>query len=162
MNFEGFDAHWLWLIAALALGIAELLVPGVFLIWLAAAAALTAVAALIFGLPLAFQFAVFALFAIGSVYVGRRWYANNPVETSDPLLNDRAARLIGETVLVVGAIENGQGRVRVGDGVWRARGPDAEIGQWVRVTAAEGTCLRIEPLTQPSAPRDKPDGLLEG
>lgn len=149
MNFGGLDAHWVWLIAAVALGIAELLVPGVFLVWLAAAAALTGVAALIFGMPLAFQFAVFALFAIGSVYLGRRWYANHPVDSSDPLLNDRAARLIGENLLVVAAIENGQGRVRVGDGVWPARGPDAEVGDWVRVTGAEGTCLRVEPLPRP-------------
>ncbi len=144
MNLTGLEPHWLWLIVAVVLGIAELLVPGVFLIWLAAAAALTGLAALIFGLPLAFQFAVFALLAIASVYFGRRWYANNPVESSDPLLNDRAARLIGEHVVVVGAIENGQGRVRVGDGVWPARGPDAAEGNWVRVTGADGTCLRVE------------------
>jgi hypothetical protein len=141
-----------WLIVALALAVAEILVPGVFLIWLAAAAALTGLAALIFGIPLAFQFAVFALSAIAAVYAGRRWYANNPVESSDPLLNDRGARLIGENVVVVGAIENGQGRVRVGDGVWPARGPDAEAGSWVRVTGAEGTCLRVEPIARPLIP----------
>jgi hypothetical protein len=155
VNFGGLEPHWIWLIVAVALGIAELLVPGVFLIWLAAAAALTGVAALIFNLPLAFQFAIFALFAIASVYFGRRWYADHPVESSDPLLNDRAARLIGENVVVVGAIENGQGRVRVGDGVWPARGADAAAGSWVRVTGAEGTCLRVEPLSPPT-PGDKP------
>ncbi len=144
MNIGGLEPHWLWLIVAVALGIAELLVPGVFLIWLAAAAALTGLAALIFGLPLAFQFAVFALLAIASVYFGRRWYANNPVESSDPLLNDRAARLVGESVIVVGALQNGRGRVRVGDSVWPARGPDAEEGSWVRVTGADGTCLNVE------------------
>src|SRR5687767_14432984 len=113
MNLDGFEPHWIWLSAAALLGIAELLMPGVFLIWLAAAAALTGFAALLFGIPLAFQFALFALLALGATYVGRRWYANNPVESSDPLLNDRAARLVGQTVIVVGAIENGTGRVRV-------------------------------------------------
>ena len=33
---EGIDAHWIWLIAAALLGIAELVVPGVFFIWVAA------------------------------------------------------------------------------------------------------------------------------
>jgi membrane protein implicated in regulation of membrane protease activity len=126
VSFWGLEPHWVWLVVAVALGIAELLVPGVFLIWLAAAAALTGLAALIFGLPLAFQFAMFALLAIASVYLGRRWYANNPVESSDPLLNDRAARLVGENVLVVEAIVNGRGKVQVGDSVWLARGADAE------------------------------------
>ncbi len=153
MNFDGIEPHWLWLIAAAVLGIAELLMPGVFLIWLAAAAAVTGFAALLVGIPLAFQFALFALLSIGAVWFGRRWYANNPVESSDPLLNDRAARLVGETVTVVTAIEGGQGRVRVGDdGVWSARGPDVEVGARVRVVGAEGTCLRVEPLVIPHSP----------
>ena len=146
MNLDGLEPHWIWLSAAALLGIAELLVPGVFLIWLAAAAALTGFAALLFGVPLAFQFALFALLALGATYVGRRWYANNPVESSDPLLNDRVARLIGETVTVVDAIEGGQGRVRVGDSVWTARGPDSPAGTRVRVTGATGTCLTVGPV----------------
>lgn len=145
MNFlDGVEPHWAWLIGAAVLGIAELLMPGLFLIWLAAAAAITGFAALLFGIPLAFQFALFALVALAAVYVGRRWYANHPVESSDPFLNDRAARLIGETVVVVGAIENGVGRVKVGDSVWNARGPDAEVGARVRVIGADGTCLKVE------------------
>ena len=144
MNLDGIEPHWLWLITAAALGIAELLVPGVFLIWLAAAAAVTGFAALLFGIPLAFQFALFALLAMAAVYSGRRWYANNPVESSDPLLNDRAARLVGQIVVVVGAIENGRGRVKIGDGVWDARGEDAPEGARVRVVGAEGTCLKVE------------------
>jgi len=149
MNLDGIEPHWVWLIGAAILGIAELLMPGVFLIWLAAAAAVTGFAALLFGVPLAFQFALFALLAIGAVTVGRRWYAAHPVESSDPLLNDRAARLIGETVTVVGAFEGGHGRVKVGDGVWNARGPDADVGAKVRVVGAEGTCLKVEPLGLP-------------
>lgn len=142
---SGPDPHWWWLVAAILLAMAELVVPGAFLIWLAAAAALTGVAALVLGVPLAFQFALFALFSIGSVYFGRRWYGD-AVPSSDPLLNDRAARLIGETLVVVDAIENGRGRVKVGDGVWPARGPDADVGARVRVTGADGTCLKVEPV----------------
>ena len=143
------EPQWIWLLAATALGIAELLVPGVFLIWLAAAAAVTGFVTLIFGIPLAFQFAVFALLSLGMVWYGRRWYHNNPVESSDPLLNDRAARLIGETLVLVSPIENGRGRVRVGDGVWQCKGEDAEQGTKVRVIGAEGACLRVEPIEAP-------------
>jgi membrane protein implicated in regulation of membrane protease activity len=146
MNLDGLEPHWVWLSAAALLGIAELLVPGVFLIWLAAAAALTGFAALLFGIPLAFQFALFALLALAATYVGRRWYANNPVESSDPQLNDRASRLTGKTVIVADAIEGGEGRVRVGDSVWAARGPDAPAGARVRITGAAGTCLTVEPI----------------
>lgn len=144
MNLDGIEPHWIWLIGAAVLGIAELLMPGIFLIWLAAAAAVTGLAALLFGAPIEFQFALFALLAIAAVYVGRRWYSANPVVSSDPLLNDRAARLVGQTVVVVEAIAGGTGRVRVGDSVWNARGEDAEVGARVRVVGAEGTCLKVE------------------
>jgi membrane protein implicated in regulation of membrane protease activity len=140
----GLEPHWIWLIVAVALGIAELLVPGVFLIWLAAAAALTGLAALILGIPLAFQFALFALLAIGSVYLGRRWYANNPVESSDPLLNERGQRLIGKTVIVVEPVDEHRGRVRIGDSEWSARGGPAGAGEQVRIVAIDGNCLRVE------------------
>ena len=144
MNGLELEPHWVWLLAATALGIAEILVPGVFLIWLAAAAALTGFATLVFGIPMAFQFLLFALLAIGAVFGGRRWYTNNPVESSDPLLNDRTSRLIGRSVEVVTEIRNGEGRVKVGDGVWNCRGPDCEAGARVRVVGAHGTCLQVE------------------
>ena len=143
-----YDAHWLWLLAAIVMAIAELLVPGVFLIWLAAAAAGTGLLTLVFGISFAFQIVLFALLAIGAVYAGRKWYSANPVESSDPLLNQRAARLVGETVVVVTAIEDGRGRVKVGDSVWNCRGPDCEAGSRVRVTGADGSCLTVVRLAE--------------
>ena len=145
MNGFNLEPHWLWLLGATLLAIAEIIVPGVFLIWLAAAAAITGLLALAFDIPVAFQFALFALLAIASVYGGRRWYVRNPMPSSDPLLNDRAARLKGETLVVVSDIENGRGRVKVGDGVWACRGPDCPAGTRVRVVGAEGSCLLVEP-----------------
>ena len=147
MNIGGMEIelHWLWLIAAALLASAEIIAPGIFLIFLAAAAALTGLAALL-GVPFAFQLAIFPLLALASVHLGRRWYADRPIASSDPLLNDRAARLVGETVLVVAAIEHGSGRVKVGDSVWAAKGEDAEVGARVRVTGAAGTCLTVEPI----------------
>jgi inner membrane protein len=147
------DTHWWWLAAAIVLAIAELVVPGAFLIWIAAAAALTGVAALLLGIPLTVQFVLFGLFSVASVFFGRRFYGN-AVESSDPLLNDRAARLVGEIVVVVEDIEHGRGRVKVGDGVWSARGPDAPTGARVRITGAQGSCLIVTPteaLPNPSS-----------
>lgn len=155
MVLSGLEAHWWWLLIAALLGILEIFAPGVFLIWMAAAAALTGVLVLAVPLPLPFQLGVFALLAVAAVYGGRRHYQRNPVESSDPLLNDRTARLIGQNVVVVTAIEDGEGRVKVGDGVWVARGPDAPAGSRMRVVGAEGTALRVEPLPA-SAPLDRP------
>jgi membrane protein implicated in regulation of membrane protease activity len=143
---SGLEPHWIWLIAAAVLGIAEMMIPGVFLVWLAAAAALTGVVALLFDMPAAFQFALFGLLSLASVYFGRRWYAANPVESSDPLLNDRVSRMIGEIVVVVVAIENGRGQVSVGDTVWPARGAEAPAGTRVKIVGVEGTTLKVEPV----------------
>lgn len=139
------EPHWWWLIIALVLGIAEMIAPGVFLIWLGIAAFVTGVATLLLGLPLAGQFLVFAVAAVAAVYAGRRWFKMNPIESSDPLLNERTSRLIGQVVVVTSAIENGVGRVKIGDSVWNCRGPDAEAGTRVRVKGADGACLMVEP-----------------
>lgn len=146
------EPHWMWMLAAIFLGIAELIVPGVFLIWLAAAAAATGLLTLAFGIDLPFQFAIFALVAIASVYLGRRWYVNNPMPSADPMLNDRAARLVGRTVVATAAIVNGEGRVKVGDSVWSCRGPDCAEGSRVRIVGADGSCLKVEPVREIEGP----------
>src|SRR5688572_4004372 len=149
MSPLGLDDHWWWLIAAALLGILEIFLPGIFLIWVAAAAAITGIVAALLPIALPFQLALFALLSMAAVYSGRRHYERNPVPSSDPLLNDRTARLVGQNVLVVTAIENGEGRVKVGDGVWAARGPDAPAGSRMRVIGAEGTCLTVELVEPP-------------
>ncbi|HWT11677.1 MAG TPA: NfeD family protein [Allosphingosinicella sp.] len=143
MNLAGLEAHWWWLLGAALLGILEIFVPGIFLIWMAAAAGITGIVAALVPLPFPFQLALFGLLALAAVYSGRRFYDRNPVASADPLLNDRTARLIGQNVVVVTAIEHGEGRVKVGDGVWVARGPDAPAGSHMVVTGADGTCLRV-------------------
>jgi len=140
------DAHWIWMILAAILGTAEIIMPGFFLIWIGLAALVTGVFTLLTGITEPAQFAVFAVLAIAAVYAGRRWFALNPIESSDPLLNDRAARLVGETVTVVEAIDGGSGRVRVGDGVWPAKGLDAPIGTRLRVAGIDKGVLVVDPL----------------
>ncbi|HVI98657.1 MAG TPA: NfeD family protein [Sphingomonas sp.] len=146
------QAGWLWLILAVVLAVAELFLPGVFLIFLAIAAAITGVASLVLtDLSLAGQLVSFGLWTGVAVLIGKRWYHDYPVESADPLLNDRAARLIGQIVEVTEAISDGHGRVRVADGVWPARGPDAPVGAQVRITGMEDGALVTRPVEAPSA-----------
>ena len=136
---------WLgWLILAVLLGVAELAVPGVFLIWIAMAAAATGLIAFALPLPLPLQVVLFALFCLLSVYAGRRWYRDNPVPSTDPLLNDRAARLIGRQVTVVEPLSGGEGRVHIDDTTWTATGPDADIGTRMIITGVSGATLMVE------------------
>lgn len=135
-----------WLTVAAVLAIAELLAPGIFLVFIAAGAGVTGLVLLAVPMPLIFQVGVFAVATAASVGIGYRWYNRNPVPSSDPLLNDRIARLIGQVVTVAEPIVHGKGRVRVGDGEWNARGPDLPAGANVRIVAAEGGTLDVEPV----------------
>jgi membrane protein implicated in regulation of membrane protease activity len=136
-----------WLAAALVLGIAELVIPGVFAVFLGIAAAITGVAVLALGeLPVTAQIASFAVWSAVTVLIGKRWYVDYPVATSDALLNDRAGRMIGETVTVETAILHGTGRVHIGDGSWPARGADAAVGDCVRIVAVENGVVVVERL----------------
>ncbi|KQN04166.1 NfeD family protein [Sphingomonas sp. Leaf25] len=129
---------------AVALGVAELAVPGVFLVFVALAAAITGLLALLFPpLTLPAELVVFGAWSVVTVLVGRRWYADYPVDSADPLLNDRAARLIGQEVVVIEPIAGGTGRVRVGDSDWIARGPDLPIGTRVRIVGVSGSVLNV-------------------
>ena len=138
------DPWTLWMIAGVVLLIAEIVVPGFFLIWIGAAALLTGVVTLLFGVAEPVQFLIFAVAAVAAVYAGRRWLRNNPIETADPLLNNRAARLVGQIVPVVQAISDGRGRVRVGDTEWVAQGPDTPVGGRVHIVGADGSVLIVE------------------
>jgi membrane protein implicated in regulation of membrane protease activity len=138
------EDHWGWLVFAALLGIAEVLMPGVFLIWIAIAAGITGLVALALPISLPFQLLLFAALSLLAVWAGRRWYVDNPVPSSDPLLNDRSARLIGQNVTVVEAIAASEGRVKVGDSVWSATGPDTPAGTRMRVVGVDGTVLRVE------------------
>ena len=136
--------HWLWLIAAAVLGIAELVVPGVYLIWIGLAALVTGVATLLLPLPVVAQFILFTLAAFTAVYAGRRYLLSNPIVSDDPKLNDRGARMIGMIVTAVEPVDSAHGRVKVGDSVWSARGADAAIGERLRVTGSDGSMLFVE------------------
>jgi len=138
------EPGWLWAIGGVLLLILELLAPGFFLIFIGVAAIATGIFALLFDLGLPAQLGLFAIYSLLAVMGGRRFYANANEDVSDPLLNDRAARLVGKVVTVVEAVDEHGGRVRVGDSEWSARGGPADAGQRVRIAGIDGNCLRVE------------------
>jgi membrane protein implicated in regulation of membrane protease activity len=136
------DPGWLWLIGGVVLLIAEVIAPGFFLIFIGGAAIATGLFTILFDLGLGPQVALFAIYALLAVMVGRRFYTNRA--SADPLLNDRAGRLVGKMVTVVAAVDEHEGRVRVGDSEWSARGGPAAAGTRVRIMGIDGNCLLVE------------------
>jgi membrane protein implicated in regulation of membrane protease activity len=146
MDWFNDNAHWVWLTLGLVLAGLEMLVPGVYLIWLAAAAIITGL--LTWGLELSqpFQVIDFVFLSLIMAFSAKRFLRERPIESADPLMNRRGARMVGETALVVSAIEHGSGRVKVGDGEWIARGANVAAGERVRITGTDGSSLLVEPL----------------
>ncbi|OGS48234.1 MAG: hypothetical protein A3J40_00460 [Erythrobacter sp. RIFCSPHIGHO2_12_FULL_63_10] len=142
----GFDPHWIWASIGLTLAALEMIVPGVYLIWLAVAAIITGV--LTFGLDLSLgsQVIIFASISLIAVYSARRFLRDSPIESSDPLMNQRGNRLVGETALVTQAFDGGTGRIKLGDSEWLARGPDLDVGARVRITGSDGAILHVVPV----------------
>jgi membrane protein implicated in regulation of membrane protease activity len=141
---DSVSTHWFWLSLGLILGVAEMVAPGFFLMWLGLAALTVGVLDYFLPITFAYQVAMFAILSVLAVFAGKKFLQQNPIESDDPKLNDRGARLTGEVVTVVEAISNGHGRVKVGDSVWSARGTNASEGSQVRVTGADGAVLLVE------------------
>jgi hypothetical protein len=87
--------------------------------------------------------AIAVVLLVVDLLIDLAWARRARTSSDQPLLNRREAQYIGRTVRVVEAIVGGEGKVRVGDTVWRARGPDCASGTWVRVVAAEGGYLVV-------------------
>ena len=138
------STHWFWLSLGLLLGVAEMVAPGFFLMWLGLAALIVGILDYFLPITVAYQVAMFATLSVITVFAGKKFLHDNPIESDDSKLNDRGARLTGEVVTVVEPIINGNGRVKVGDSVWSARGVDAELGARVKVIGADGAVLLVE------------------
>lgn len=142
---------WNWFIAAALLLALEMVVPGIHFLWFGLAAAAVGILALALGgmgagasfaWPL--QLIVFAILAVATVFFVRRW-ARPEHNTSDlPDLNARATQYVGRTFVVAEAISGGRGKVKVGDSLWAAEGPDLPQGAQVKVTGTSGTVLVVE------------------
>lgn len=139
------EPAYLWLGLAALLALLELIVPGVFLVWVAAAAALTGLLSLVIDVSLVIQLIMFGIFTMAAVWGARRWYKDHQVSSENPLLNDRAAQMVGASVTVVESITDTGGRIKFADGEWPARGPAMKKGSIAKVIAVEAGIVRIAP-----------------
>ncbi len=133
-----------WIAAGLILLLAELVVPGVFLMWIGLAAIGTGGAVALglgsFGL----QVTCFAVLSAASIAIGLR--LRRPPERR---INMPESGLVGRTVHAL-AFDGREGRVRLGDSDWPARlvhgaappAPDTRL----RVVAVIGVVLVVQPM----------------
>jgi len=145
-----FLGSWIWVAFALALLGIEILMPSSFLLWPGLAALLVGIATLVLGLdnpswPWQAQVLVFLVASLIIAWFGRDYVKRRKLDDGDkPTLNERGAQLMGQTATLLSAIENGQGRAKIGDTSWVVRGPNIAKGKTVRVTGYDGSVLIVE------------------
>ena len=138
---------WHWWILALGLIILETVLPGTFFLWMGISAiVLGLVAWLIPAIGWEMQLMLFAVLSLVSIVGWRMWQRKHPDETDQPSLNRRGEQYIDRVFTLETPIENGFGKVRVGDTLWRVQGTEAPAGSKVKVTSANGVILVVEPL----------------
>jgi hypothetical protein len=144
---------WVWAIGSLITAIAELHCPGCYLIWIAAGGAITALASFAFDLSLSSQLSIFAASCIATCVCGYFLYKRFAISNLEKAfqkntspLNQRDLALIGTRGVIAEAIENGHGKVKLGDSVWLAEGPDLKDGTPVVVIHVRGTIVTVSPL----------------
>lgn len=137
---------WSWIVGGIILLGIELLVPGSVFIWLGIAAVITGIASLIQTMSIPVQWALFGILSLASLGA---WLTlmrrRKNINTDSPHLNKRGQALVGRQAVLIDNIENGFGRVRLGDTVWRVSGPQLSAGANVTVTGHSGAVLEVEP-----------------
>ncbi|WP_439580758.1 NfeD family protein [Elioraea sp.] len=134
------DDGLIWILVGLVLLMAEIVVPGVFLLWIGLAALGTGLVTVAFAPGFATKVVVFLLLLAAGIATAlalrRRQRPTVRVNTPD-------AGLVGRVGTVTGRAAAGA-RVRVGDSDWAARiAGEAEVGDTVRVDGVDGTVLVV-------------------
>lgn len=140
-------------IAGILLLVAEVLLPGFYLLWFGLAALVTGGLMVILPpLPWELVLVVFAVLSLVSCYIGNRLYRQRivPRTPADGDVNQRLRRYIGHEYLAASDIDGSSGRIRIGDTTWLARlekeGSPVMAGNRVRVIGAMGTTLIVAPV----------------
>lgn len=133
-----------WSIGGLLL-LAEMLVPGASLLWLGVAAlAMGGLMIFVPDLSPLLQALTFGAFAAASVGLYLKFFRGREPVTDRPLLNKRAAQLVGREFELTEEIEMGRAKLKIGDALWTIEGPDLPAGARVKIISTDGIVLKVQ------------------
>jgi hypothetical protein len=99
------------------------------------------------GLSLTAQFVTMTVASVLSCLAGYFVYRHVDRRQPDAItLNQRDAMLVGERGVVCSDIVHGEGKVRLGDTVWLAEGPNLPTGTAVIVKSVHRSRVRVGPV----------------
>lgn len=144
VDFLAANGSWSWIVAGLVLLALEIFVPGGFLLWLGISGMVVGVITLLTPLSWPVQWLIFGVLALVTITLWIRFTRSRKSNTDRPYLNRRADRYVGHEAVLEQAIEQGFGRIILGDTLWRVAGPDLPAGSRVRIVGSDGNVLRVE------------------
>lgn len=152
-----------WIVAALVLGLIELLTVDFFFLTLALASLVSGVFALL-GVPLWGQIVIFGVVSVIFLLTLRPW-AKKHLSKTTPNIDTNVRGLVGKSAIVTQALVGPAGRIRLEGEEWSARiqSPPEElpsareasafpVGSQVRVVAIEGATAIVGPLAESIPP----------
>ena len=134
---------WHWMVLAVLLAAAETFLPGAVAIWFAAAAAVIGLLLVVIPIPWQWQLIGFGVLGIVALLLFRSYRKSNPQSDEQPNLNLRGHQYIGSELVLIEPIEQGSGKAKLGDGVWKVSGPELPAGARVRVVGVDGIILKV-------------------
>lgn len=137
---------WHWMVFAVVLAALETFLPGAVAIWFACAAAVIGLLLVVIPIPWQIQLIGFAVLGVVLMLAYLNYRKKHPETADQPTLNQRGVQYIGAEFVLVEPIEQGSGKAKVGDGVWKVSGPELPAGARVRVTGVNGAVLTVIPV----------------
>lgn len=144
------NPYWFWITLGGLLLAAEMLGASGYLLWSGISAVVVGI--LVWVLPRLdweWQGAIFAVITIAVAYLWWYWQRQRPAAATSgsQVINQRNRQLIGTRATLTEPMQNGFGRVNIGDSSWRAQASeDLPIGTEVEVVAVEGVTLVIRAI----------------
>lgn len=141
------NIYWYWWALAFILLIIEMITVATFSLWLSIAAIILGAITWFYPeLSIYYQITLFSLLALVILGVGFKFFIKKQKISKEntSVLNQRMAGYIGQVFILETAIENGRGKVRIGDSLWIAVGEDLAQGSQVKVIDIIGTTLKVQ------------------
>jgi membrane protein implicated in regulation of membrane protease activity len=140
---------WYWWVLAVIFLVIEIIIPAFFFLWMSVSALITGIVVwLAPSISTDIQILIFSVLSIISIVVWRIYGKKIPIISDQPLLNRRGSQYVGRVFNLHEAIENGQGKIKVDDTIWKVHGEDCDIGCKVRVVASRGTVFDVEKVKE--------------
>lgn len=135
---------WNWYLAGVVLMLLEIVVPGAIVIWFGLGALATGfITEHMGGLYWPLQFGIFFIISILAMLSGRTLFRRPMPSPNGPTLNQRLNRYMGKQARLRTPIQNGTGRIRMGNAYITVKGPDLPIGTIVEIVGVESSTLVV-------------------